>query len=113
MGRGLLISIATACADLRTFPTRGSVTLSTQEKQESFEFPDEPKVAHRAEPPRQARQPKYHATSVCRYCGQRVKNRFMHVTPAGDDAWNWDEAATQHVPGCRWVLTKGGKIAPL
>jgi hypothetical protein len=113
MGQWLLISIVRVCADLQTFPKRGSVTLPKQPKQDSFDFPDEAKPSPQMEPRRPVRTPKHHGTSLCVYCGHRVPNALMTRTPALADAPSWADATKQHAPGCQWVETRGGKIAPL
>jgi hypothetical protein len=75
------------------------------EKQDSFDFPDEPRLPQRAEPLK-ARVPRHHNTSLCHYCGQRVPNWMLRSTPEAKSP-QWIEMAQAHQPGCRWVLTRG------
>jgi hypothetical protein len=60
--------------------------------QSSFDFPDEAQPRPVMEAPRPVRIPRQQGTSVCRYCGSRVPNRFMERTPLRDETETWKDA---------------------
>jgi len=80
-------------------------------KQADFDFPDQPKGAPKAEPPRPVRLVKPQSTSICAYCGQRVPSALLDSTPPVNDN-RWVIAAPYHAPTRRWIATKGLRVEP-
>jgi hypothetical protein len=46
-------------------------------------------------------------SSLCGYCGWRMPEWAIGITPPSDDVNRWAKVAEVHKPGCYWVKTFG------
>ncbi len=79
-------------------------------KQDSFDFPAEPKGPPKAEPSRPVRTPPRESTSICSYCGERMPSSLLDSTPAVGDDQRWAMIKPYHNFGCRWIESRGLKL---
>jgi hypothetical protein len=78
------------------------------ERQQSFDFPDEP-MPPTTEPPRPARVTPQ-GTSSCHDCGERMPSSLLETTPAVGDDQRWAMITPYHTYGCRWIESRGLKL---
>ncbi len=80
-----------------------------KDKQEAFDFPEDPKPRPRAEPSRPAKVPR-ESRSLCHYCGCMVPSGMLDRTPAVGNDHAWTAMAVYHGTDCRWIRTKGLRV---